>query len=76
MWQIENPATVAMLHRVSANMMKQHWQVSRKVYARNFLPFAGAQSQIDLIGDLILAVYDRFGHLIHGSEAVVKDVLE
>lgn len=24
----------------------------------------------------ILAIYDRFGHLMHGSEAVVKDVLE
>lgn len=24
----------------------------------------------------ILAIYDRFGHLMHGSEAVVKDVIE
>lgn len=24
----------------------------------------------------ILAIYDRFGHLMHGSEAIVKDVIE
>ena len=35
-----------------------------------------AQITVRLNTRQILAVYDRFAHLIHGSEAVVKDVLE
>lgn len=35
-----------------------------------------AQVTVRLNTRQILAIYDRFGHLMHGSDAIVKDVLE